>query len=67
MAISNKESNSEELDSLKAGAAVEEIVEKTLAAPGLEIPDSRFEDWFPKMPKEQHEILHNITIGTRAY
>lgn len=31
----------------------DDIVKSTQVAPGLEIPDSRFEDWFPKMPKEQ--------------
>ncbi|MBM6614522.1 fumarylacetoacetate hydrolase [Desemzia sp. RIT804] len=40
-------------DKLTADATEEEIVAKTLVAPGLEIPDSRFNDWFPKMPKEQ--------------
>ncbi|WP_026695193.1 2-keto-4-pentenoate hydratase [Peribacillus kribbensis] len=38
---------------LTADATEEEIAKKTQVAPGLEIPDSRFEDWFPKMPKEQ--------------
>lgn len=40
-------------EELTADASNEEIVAKTLVAPGLEIPDSRFNDWFPKMPKEQ--------------
>lgn len=40
-------------EELTADATDEEIVAKTLVAPGLEIPDSRFNNWFPKMPKEQ--------------
>ncbi|MGK7378891.1 2-keto-4-pentenoate hydratase [Planococcus sp. 1R117A] len=28
---------------------VQAILEKTLIAPGIEVPDSRFEDWFPKI------------------
>ena len=40
-------------EELTADATEEEIIAKTLVAPGLEIPDSRFDDWFPKMPKEQ--------------
>lgn len=38
---------------LTADASEAEIIQKTQVAPGLEIPDSRFKDWFPKMPKEQ--------------
>lgn len=38
---------------LTAKSTEEEIIAKTQVAPGLEVPDSRFEDWFPKMPKEQ--------------
>ncbi|WP_018664958.1 2-keto-4-pentenoate hydratase [Heyndrickxia acidiproducens] len=38
---------------LTANASEAEIIQKTQVAPGLEIPDSRFKDWFPKMPKEQ--------------
>lgn len=28
---------------------VHQLLEKTLVAPGIEVPDSRFEDWFPKI------------------
>lgn len=28
---------------------VHAILQKTLVAPGIEVPDSRFEDWFPKI------------------
>ncbi|MDN7246711.1 hypothetical protein QWY16_01875 [Planococcus shenhongbingii] len=38
---------------IKEGLSVEDdvqtILEKTLVAPGIEVPDSRFEDWFPKI------------------
>lgn len=40
-------------EELTAASTTEEIVAKTQVAPGLEVPDSRFMDWFPKMPKEQ--------------
>ncbi|MEK4947280.1 2-keto-4-pentenoate hydratase [Carnobacterium sp. FSL W8-0810] len=40
-------------EELTAEDSLEDILQKTKVAPGLEIPDSRFLDWFPKMPKEQ--------------
>lgn len=30
----------------------ERLLKKTEPAPGFEVPDSRFKDWFPKLPKE---------------
>jgi 2-keto-4-pentenoate hydratase len=35
-------------EDLSIGAAEQEILEKTVLHAGLEIPDSRFADWFPK-------------------
>lgn len=40
-------------EELTAEDSIEDILQKTKVAPGLEVPDSRFLDWFPKMPKEQ--------------
>lgn len=59
-------------EELTADATDEEIVANTLVAPGLEIPDSRFDDWFPKMPKEQvcadGAVGGKVAFGkTRAY
>ncbi|MFJ7680076.1 2-keto-4-pentenoate hydratase [Peribacillus sp. NPDC097264] len=52
---------------LTAASTEEEIINKTQIAPGLEVPDSRFEDWFPKMPKEQvcadGAVGGKVTIG----
>lgn len=40
-------------EKLTAEDSLEDILRKTKVAPGLEVPDSRFQDWFPKMSKEQ--------------
>lgn len=40
-------------EKLTADDSIENILRKTKVAPGLEVPDSRFQDWFPKMSKEQ--------------
>lgn len=36
-------------EDLSAEDDIETILQKTLVAPGIEVPDSRFEDWFPKL------------------
>lgn len=51
-------------EELTAAATLEEIVTNTQVAPGLEIPDSRFSDWFPKMPKEQ--VCADGAVGGRV-
>ncbi|AIY04254.1 hypothetical protein Plano_0289 [Planococcus sp. PAMC 21323] len=47
---------------------VQQLLEKTLVAPGIEIPDSRFEDWFPKISLGQviadSAVAGKIVIGT---
>ncbi|MER2175017.1 MAG: fumarylacetoacetate hydrolase [Carnobacterium sp.] len=40
-------------EELSSEDSIEDILKKTTIAPGLEVPDSRFQDWFPKMSKEQ--------------
>jgi 2-oxo-hept-3-ene-1,7-dioate hydratase len=40
------------LNPLGAEATVESVFESTTVAAGLEVPDSRFADWFPDLPKE---------------
>lgn len=43
------------------------IMKKTLVAPGIEVPDSRFEDWFPKLSLSQviadSAVAGKIVIG----
>ncbi|MBT2570634.1 hypothetical protein [Planococcus sp. ISL-110] len=36
-------------EDLAAADDVHALLEKTLVAPGIEVPDSRFDDWFPKI------------------
>jgi 2-keto-4-pentenoate hydratase len=43
-------------------ATVSEIIEKSLIAPGLEIPDSRINDWFPKLSIGEL-IMDNAVTG----
>ena len=43
---------------------VETIIKKCQVAPGLEIPDSRFSDWFPKLSKEQ--VCADGAVGGRV-
>ena len=54
-------------DQLTSASSVDEIINNTQIAPGLEVPDSRFEDWFPKMSKEQvcvdGAVGGKVTIG----
>lgn len=54
-------------EQLTAASTEEEIIHNTQIAPGIEVPDSRFEDWFPKMPKEQvcadGAVSGKVTIG----
>lgn len=38
---------------LTSDSTDDEIIRNTKIAPGIEIPDSRFNDWFPKVSKEQ--------------
>lgn len=44
------------------------ILQKMSIAPGLEIPDSRFIDWFPKLSLDQviadNAVAGNIVVGT---
>ena len=37
---------------LGAGTTPEDVLNATTVAPGLELPDSRFRNWFPSLPKE---------------
>ena len=46
---------------------VEAIMSKTMVAPGIEVPDSRFEDWFPKITLGQviadSAVAGKIVVG----
>ncbi len=49
-------------EDISSFADVSEIIEKTLIAPGLEIPDSRIKDWFPKLSIGEL-IMDNAVTG----
>lgn len=40
-------------EDLKPNSTNEELLKSVKVAPGIEVPDSRYEDWFPKITKEQ--------------
>ncbi|MCJ1909582.1 2-keto-4-pentenoate hydratase [Planococcus ruber] len=54
-------------EDLSAEDSVEAILQKTLVAPGIEVPDSRFEDWFPHLSLGQviadSAVAGKIVIG----
>jgi len=54
-------------EELSAEDDVEVILEKTMVAPGIEVPDSRFEDWFPKITLGQviadSAVAGKIVVG----
>ncbi|WP_230657206.1 2-keto-4-pentenoate hydratase [Psychrobacter sp. I-STPA10] len=49
-------------EKLLASDTPEQICKKCLIAPCLEIPDSRYQDWFPKMSKE-HLCVDSAVAG----
>ena len=53
-------------EDLAASDSDEAILRKIKVAPGLEIPDSRYKDWFPKMTKE-HVCCDGAVGGWIAY
>lgn len=54
-------------EELSAEDDVETILQKTLVAPGIEVPDSRFDDWFPKLSLGQviadSAVAGKIVVG----
>jgi 2-keto-4-pentenoate hydratase len=50
-------------EDLSFGADEEEILRKSMVAPGLEIPDSRFINWFPKL--SLGEIVADNSVAGR--
>lgn len=36
-------------EDLSPADSIEDILQKTVVSPGIEVPDSRFDDWFPKI------------------
>ncbi|RNF39146.1 2-keto-4-pentenoate hydratase [Planococcus salinus] len=46
---------------------IDAIIEKTMVAPGIEVPDSRFEDWFPNITLSQviadSAVAGKIVVG----
>lgn len=57
-------------ETIEAGDSTDRILEKTLVAPGIEVPDSRFTDWFPKITLGQviadSAVAGRIVIGPGA-
>ena len=57
-------------EELSTEDSLESILQKTLVAPGLEIPDSRFSDWFPKISLYQviadSAVAGKVVIGKRT-
>ncbi len=55
------------LEDLSAADDVQSILQKTSIAPGLEIPDSRFTNWFPKLSLGQviadSAVAGNVVVG----
>ncbi|RYL93244.1 2-keto-4-pentenoate hydratase [Sporolactobacillus sp. THM19-2] len=48
----------------------ETLLKKTSIAPGIEVPDSRFGDWFPKLPLElvisDSAVCGRVVVGPKA-
>ncbi|MGP4105766.1 2-keto-4-pentenoate hydratase [Virgibacillus sp. L01] len=57
-------------EDLSAADDVQSILQKTSIAPGLEIPDSRFTDWFPKLSLGQviadSAVAGNVIVGEKV-
>lgn len=55
-------------EDISPSANLEEIFEKTRIAPGFEIPDSRFDDWFPAIPLSEvvadSGVAGRIAVGS---
>lgn len=48
-------------ETLSADDQLEDLLRKTTVAPGLELPDSRFADWFPDLPKNL--VVADAAVG----
>lgn len=48
-------------EDLAATDSLEALMHKTTVAPGLELPDSRFADWFPDLPKNL--VVADAAVG----
>ncbi|CAJ1190719.1 2-keto-4-pentenoate hydratase [Fructilactobacillus sanfranciscensis] len=46
---------------LAATDSLEELMVKTTVAPAVELPDCRFKDWFPALPK--HLVMADAAVG----
>lgn len=58
-------------EDLTAEDTVEDILGKCMIAPGLEIPDGRYEDWFPHASKYEvvsdSAVAGSVTFGNSEY
>ncbi|WP_270332813.1 2-keto-4-pentenoate hydratase [Ligilactobacillus acidipiscis] len=48
-------------EDLSSADSPAELLEKTTVAPAIEVPDSRFSDWFPSLPK--HLVMADAAVG----
>jgi 2-keto-4-pentenoate hydratase len=57
-------------EDLSADDDEETLLRKTDVAPGIEVPDSRFKDWFPKLPLElviaDSAVCGRVVVGHAA-
>lgn len=48
-------------EDLSGSDSLEELMKKTTVAPGIEVPDSRFSDWFPSLSK--YLVVSDAAVG----
>ena len=48
-------------EDLRASDSLEELMHKTQVAAGMEVPDSRFSNWFPKLSK--YMVMSDAAVG----
>ena len=48
-------------EDLHASDSLEDLMKKTKVAAGMEVPDSRFSDWFPKLSK--YMVMSDAAVG----
>ncbi|MET3683204.1 2-keto-4-pentenoate hydratase [Alkalibacillus flavidus] len=58
-------------ETIEPGDDESDVLQKTRIAPGIEIPDSRFEDWFPNLSLNQivmdRAVAEKVIVGDPVY
>ncbi|MCD2256908.1 2-keto-4-pentenoate hydratase [Agrilactobacillus fermenti] len=49
------------MSDLDKSDSLEDLLHKTTVAPGVEVPDARFKNWFPDLPK--HLVMADAAVG----